>query len=240
MDFRYGEIMKRKTALITGSSKGLGTSLALVFARNNYDIILHGRDEQRLNAVKKTVSKHKVDCEIVRGDITSNLAFNTIDRLYEAAKRRNIDVLINNAGIHMNESFQDMDRQEIRKILEVNLVAFILLINRIYPIFRNKKSGLIININSIAGKNSNELEAIYCASKYGLRGFADSFQFEANRDGVRMISIYLGAMQTAMNEHREDYRQLIQTDEAADAIFRICKNYKSLRITEINIQRRIY
>jgi len=234
--------MKRnmKSVLITGSGKGLGANLALVFAKNGYDIILHGRDEKGLATVKKAVLSNGVECEIVMGDITSNLAFNTIDKLYETAEEKNLDVLINNAGAHVSKPFQDMDIEELETILNVNLIAPIQLIKRIYPIFAFKKSGLIININSVAGKIASELEAAYCASKYGLRGFAESLQFEANKDGVQIINVYPGAMQTAMNEHREDYRQLIKTDEAAEAIFRTCKDYKSLKITEINIQRRVY
>lgn len=233
--------MKIKTVLITGSSRGLGKSLAFTFAKNGYNIILHGRDEENLKAVKQVISeKNDVNCEIVRGDITSNSALDTIDKLYEAADERNLDVLINNAGIHASEPFQDMDIGKFEDVLAVNLIAPIQLIKRIYPIFQKKKEGLIININSIAGKYSDELEAAYCTSKYGLRGFSSSFQIEANRDNIRLISVYLGAMQTEMTKGRMDYEKFIRTDEAADLIFMMCRDYKSLRITEIDLRRRIY
>lgn len=229
-----------KTCLITGSSKGLGASLALVFAKNGYNIILHGRDEESLEIIKKAILESNVECEIVTGDITSNLIHNTIDKIYEAAAERDIDILINNAGIYSKKSFQDMDIREAEDIIDVNLIAPIQLINKIYPIFQDKKSGLIININSLAGKSPNELEAVYCSSKYGLKGFMESFQIEANRNNIRLINVYLGAMQTAITKRRKDYKNLIQTEEVADVIFRISKNYKSLRITEIDLVRRIY
>ena len=64
--------MKRKSILITGSSKGLGESLALVFSQNNYDIILHGRNEKNLTKIKNKILENNVECQVVRGDINSN------------------------------------------------------------------------------------------------------------------------------------------------------------------------
>jgi len=215
----------------------LGKSLALAFAKNGYGIILHGRDRSRLRTVKKAVLENGVDCEIVSGDLTSKV---TMDKLYEVASKRNIDILINNAGMYSYKSFGAMNFEESKKVLDVNLFAPIRLISSIYPIFLENKSGLIININSVAGKYPNELEAVYCASKYGLRGFSDSFRFEANKNGVCVISIYLGAMQTAMAEGKPDYEKLIRPDEAADLIFKISENYENLRVSEINLLRRRY
>jgi 3-oxoacyl-[acyl-carrier protein] reductase len=229
--------MPAKTVLITGSSKGLGRSLSLVFAVNKFNIILHGRDEQGLEYVKKRVLENNVDCDVIKGDITSR---ETINRLFNAAYKRNLDILINNAGIYTCKSFQNMTPEEFKRIIGVNLVAPVQLIMKIYPIFLKKKSGVIININSVAGKNPNEMEAAYCASKYGLRGFTRSFQFEANRNHVQLFSVYLGAMNTAMTEDRIDHQKLIQTDEAADLIFRICRDYQSLKINEIDLGRRRY
>ena len=226
-----------RTVLITGSSKGLGKSLAFAFAQDGYNVILHGRDERELKVVARRISETHADHETVMGDITSE---DTIDKLYVAAGRKDIDILINNAGVYANKPFQDMDFKEFERILDVNLMAPIRLIKRIYPIFAKKKSGLIININSMAGKIPNEMEVAYCASKYGLRGFSDSFQVEANRDNVRLISVYLGAMRTAMTKDRSDHQKLIQPHEVADFILALCRNYLSLRVTEINLYRKIY
>ena len=229
--------MSDKTVLITGSSKGLGKSLALVFSENKYNIILHGRNEQGLEKVEEGVLKNNVDCNVIRGDITSD---KTIESLYEASVRRNLDILINNAGIYANESFRDMDIEQFRRMIDINLIAPVILIKRIYPIFLRKKSGLIININSIAGKNATAGESAYCASKHGLRGFTRSFQYEANKDGVRVMDVYPGTMNTSIVEGRRDPEKCIQIDEAADLIYRMCKDYNSLRINEIDLSRRRY
>lgn len=229
--------MSDKTVLITGSSKGLGASLALVFARNRYDVILHGRDKDRLATMEAGVLVRGQFCDVVRGDITSE---KTINQLYRVGAKRDVNILINNAGIYSGKPFQEMGYIEARDVLDVNLNAPIQLIKKFFPFFLKKKSGLIININSMAGKIPNELEAAYCASKFGLRGFMDSLQNEANRNGVRIINVYPGAMRTPMTEDRPDQPKLIATSEAADLIFRISREYESLRITEIHLSRRRY
>lgn len=223
-----------KTVLITGAGKGLGKYLAICFGWSGFDIILHGRDKKRLQTIKNRLPDN-INCKIVSGDLQE---IKTINRLARIAKKKEIDILINNAGIYAHKSFQEMNTQEIRNIIEINLIAPILLTRQIYPIFKTKQSGLIININSMAGKIPNEMEAVYCASKHGLRGFSQSFQEEADKDNVRIISVYLGAMQTEMTKDREDYSKLMKPEEVADMIFNLTRDYQTSRITEVYISRK--
>jgi len=223
-----------KTALITGSSKGLGRSLASVFARNKYNVILHGRDRPSMEEVAEEVLKTGVTCDVVLGDLSSE---KTIENLHEMATGRKLDILINNAAMYTHKPFGEMTAKEMQRIIEVNLIAPALLTMKIYPIMKERKSGIIININSMAATVANEMEAAYCASKHGLRGFARSFRYEAARNGVRMITVYLGAMRTAMTAYREDHERLIEPEEAAGIIFNLCKDYKSLKIDEIDLRR---
>lgn len=223
-----------KTVLITGSSKGLGKSLALMFARNKYAVIIHGRDEPALRELYDLILKNEVNCDIIVGDLNSQ---KTLDSLRDVAVRRKIDVLINNAAIHVHKPFGDMTEKEMRRIIEINLIVPAQLTMKIYPIMRERKSGIIININSMAATVANELEAAYCASKHGLRGFARSFRYEATRHGVRVVSVYLGAMRTGMTSYRSDWDRLISPDEAATIITNICKDYKTVTIDEIDLRR---
>lgn len=223
-----------KTVLITGSSKGLGRSLALIFAHNKHNVIIHGRDEPALAEVEELVLGNNVNCDAVLGDLSSQ---KTLDALYEIATERELDVLINNAAIHVHKPFGEMSEREMRRIIEINLIVPVQLTMKIYPLMRAKKSGIIININSMAATVANELEAAYVASKHGLRGFARSFRYEATRHGVRVVSVYLGAMQTGMTSYRTDWERLISPDEAAVVIANICKDYKTLKIDEIDLRR---
>lgn len=229
--------MASKTALITGSSNGLGKSLAIVFAQNGFNIILHGRNESALEKAKEEVMRHHVVCDVVKGDITAD---ETIDELTRFAEKRNVDVLINNAGTYLNAPFQKISPKDFKKVIEVNLIAPIVLTRKIFPILQRKQKGIIININSLAGKNPTDGESAYCASKHGLRGFTKSIQFEANKDHVSVVEVYLGTMNTGMVAGRRDPEKCIQTEEAAECIYELCKNYPSLRIGEIEVSRRRY
>jgi len=229
--------MTGKTVLITGSSKGLGKSLALCFAAQGSNIIIHGRNEADLRNVAAEVSRFNVVCDVVRGDIT--LA-DTIESLAQKAEQRNLDVLVNNAGIYKNALLQEMSADEYRQILETNLVAPIMMTRRIFPILQRKRSGVIVNINSLAGKNPTHGESAYCASKHGLRGFAKSIQFEAIKDNVDVIEVYLGTMNTGMVQGRREPDKCIQTKEAAESIYNLCLQHESLRLIESEFSRRLY
>lgn len=227
--------MMPKTVLITGSSKGLGRKLAFVFAKNKHNVIIHGRNPQDMAEVADEILKSGVVCDAVLGDLSSQ---KTIDNLYEIAAKRDLDILINNAGMYAHKAFGEMSEKELKRIIEVNLIAPALLTMKIYPMMKERKSGTIINISSMAATVANELEAAYCASKHGLRGFTRSFRYEATRHGVRMISIYLGAMRTSMTAYREDHKELIDPYEAAREIFSTCKDYESLIVEEIGLRRK--
>ena len=133
-----------ETALITGSSKGLGKELALVFAENGYNIILHGRDEKDLQRVQEEVSKYGVEGIVVRGDLKYP---ETIKALYSEAKRKDISVLINNAGtpcpgLPLNQRTPEQTYESII----INLISPIQITQRIYEHFL-KKNGIDIIIH---------------------------------------------------------------------------------------------
>jgi len=229
--------MVRKTALITGASRGLGKELALVFAKNSWDLIINGRNKGLLSGVKSLVSANGVRCDVVVGDLASD---ETIVELGEAARRREIDAFVNNAGVYTKGQFLEMEVPEIERMVRVNLLAPMLLTREVYPIFRERRSGLIVNINSVAGEVGSPLEAVYCATKHGLRGFADSLKYEATSDGVRIINIFGGGMQTDMTRERDTYGKLMKPSEVADIIYAISVERPSVRVDRVTLGRTEY
>jgi len=192
--------MKNESVLITGSSKGLGEELALVFASNNHDVILHGRNKEDLAKVEERVFKMGVNCYILDGDLRLD---KTIEELYKLAKEKDVSVLINNAGTDLELHGPDLklplngiNDEQIDATLLTNLVATIKLTRRLYTLFLDKDRGTIININSLSGLEPQELRSIYCASKWGLRGFTDSFRLEAEKHNVRVLGIYPSRIKT--------------------------------------------
>ncbi|MEE9356498.1 MAG: SDR family oxidoreductase [Methylococcaceae bacterium] len=219
-----------KTVLITGASRGLGKALARIFIDNKDGLILHSRE---------TMIKPPpwITHEVIYGDLALG---KTITRLANIAKRMDVDILINNAGIYLNKSFPDMTIAEFKEVIDINLLAPIELTKAIWPIFQKKKSGIVININSMAGKQGSNGESAYCASKHGLRGFSSSLQFDATKHNIRVIDVYPGGMRTDMTKDRANSEKLIDPCEVAQLIFKLCEDYPSMRITEIDLNRRIY
>jgi len=180
--------MTRESILITGSSKGLGRELALVFADNGFNTILHGRNANALKSLRRTILQKGRSCKIVRGDIRTA---GTITRLFNTAAEADVSVLINNAVLKCPHlPLEKMDDRKIVEILETNLIAPIKLTRRLYGLFCNNGRGTIININSLSGLEPQYLRSIYCASKWGLRGFTNSFRIEAEKHNVRIIGVY--------------------------------------------------
>lgn len=235
--------MKKKTVLITGASRGLGLALAQTFAEHDYNLILHSK-EREIPIIKKgfcfTREKNKdygVYCETVTGDIRR---MSTVFQLNNIAEEMGgVDVLINNAGMHRGAGIGEVDSIVYKEMIDVNLTAPMIITKELWEQVK-RKQGLFIFINSIAGKVGADKEFMYCASKHGLKGFADSIQFDATRNGVKVLSVYLGALKTDMSKHRNNYDKLTDPEEAANFIYHTAKDYRTMRITEVDVCRRIY
>lgn len=201
--------------------------MAWKFAQPGNAVILHGRNESRLEVFEKILREDRgCTVEVVRGDFRES---DTIHRLWDAGERYRIDVLINNAGVYDGLAVD---------VTLVNLDVPILLTQSLYPMMKARGSGLIVNINSLAGKTFNASEAVYCASKWGLRGYMGSFRYEARQHGVGVLDIYPGAMQTDMKPGLPGYDDMMDPDDVADVIYNACRDYPTLRVNEIEIGRK--
>ena len=217
--------MGNKCVLITGSSKGLGEELSLVFAINKHDIILHGRSKEDLGMVKEKVFKLGANCYSLDGDLRLD---KTIGELYKLAKEKDISVLINNAGLHCPHlPLEKISDEQIDDILITNLIAPIKLTKRIYNLFLDNGYGTIININSLSGLQNHKLRSIYCASKWGLRGFTDTFRLETEKHKVRVLGVYPSRIKT-----KPYFTVGMEPQEVAQKIYAA---YKNTNINEIKL-----
>ena len=189
-----------KCVLVTASSKGLGKVIAKEFASKGYDIILHGRDQEKVYKTQYEIN-HQIEadvmCESVIGDLRSD---DVIKNLYKASKGQ-ISVLVNNAAIPCyGLPLDDMNEDQVWESLETNLVAPIKLTKKIYPLLKQQGYGSIININSIVGKEPKKFRSVHSATKWGLKGFTKSLRIEAHEHNVQLINIYPTQIKT-VKEH---------------------------------------
>ena len=196
--------------LITGCSSGLGEALFNETCKHDH---LKSFAHYRSNLV---------DPYALVGDITDD---SFPDKLDEYIRSREVDCFINNAGVLEGD------------VIETNLIAQIKMLQVVYKYFLEKQKGKIININSVAGLYPSANESIYCASKFGLKGFSQSMQLEAVGRGIEVMDVYLGGVQTRMTEERSNYDSLMQADDVAQQIIDLV-NTKSYYVNEITLRRR--
>ena len=159
-----------KTVLITGGARSLGATLALMFAQNNYNVIInyHKSKKEALALEQKIKETYKVKTMCIQADISQE---EEVIKMLEQIKKENlkIDVLINNAVISKDEELMNKDIQEFREVINVNLVGTFIVSKLVAQMMLEQKSGCIINIASTNGIDTyNTYSADYDASKAGI------------------------------------------------------------------------
>lgn len=173
---------------------------------------------------------------IVYGDITDS---ETQDRIFQKFKEKNCNVLINNIGVYQYGEFLNLNEKEIFDILNINLISTIILTHKILKHLSTHSNGMIYNINSLAGLKGSPYESVYCASKFGLKGFSDSLSEEfKDHKNIRIVNVSLGAFKSKMTSSRKNYEDLADPHEVAEKIIsHILEEYKTIR-TELSIFRK--
>jgi short-subunit dehydrogenase len=169
------------------------------------------------------------------GDITSS---NFYSNLEDFLKDKEIDIFINNAAIYKSGDLLDHSQDDINGVIETNLTSQILMVQKVYAFFKKKNNGIIVNINSLAGRYPSASEPIYSASKFGLRAFTESLQIASLGTNIKIINFYLGAMQTDMTSSREGYLGFMNPAEVAETICQLTLSRReTMLITEIVIRK---
>jgi short-subunit dehydrogenase len=182
--------------LITGASDGIGRCVATRFAEAGARVLVHGRDPDRTHAVAESVDGRAVIADLASPDDR--------DRLIAEAERifGRIDVLVNNAGIGWAGPFTQMRVNDIRRVLEVNLLAAVELTHSVLPPMVARQRGAVCFVTSIAGRTGVGGEAVYSAAKAGLDTLADSLRSEATGTGVHIGVVVPGAVDTGFFDKR--------------------------------------
>ena len=181
----------KKTIVITGGNDGLGKTLAENLAKNNNVIILATNEEKLKIVANDNNCTYKV-CDVSEYEIVESI-INDIVKEFGV-----IDVLINNAGLWIQEEIDTNDSERIKDVIDVNLLGTINMSKAVIPFMKEKNNGLIININSQAGINHKAERVVYNASKWGVTGFSKSLQGEVAKYGIRVTDVMPGMMITNM------------------------------------------
>ena len=207
--------MADKVIWITGASSGIGKALAIKFAKEGWKVAISARRENLLNEIAKTYN----DIFPYPLDVTDSnkceLVFNSIKE-----KFKNVDISVFSTGIHDPKSEKSLDLNKVRQIMEVNFFGTINSVNAVYKYYKERKSGQISIVSSVAGYRGLPAGGAYCASKSALTSFTESLNFDMKRKNVRVSLISPGFIKTPMTDQNDFPMPMIKTPEfAAEEIY---------------------
>ena len=187
--------MERKIALITGATSGIGKACALILAKNGYHIIATGRRAERLDELKKEVPSGIEVLPLVFDVRDKEAVFGLIENLPENWK--NIEILVNNAGnAHGLDPIQSGSLDDWDAMMDINVKGLLYVSKAVIPGMCERKSGAIINIGSIAGKEVYPNGNVYCGSKHAVDAITKGMRMDLNPFGIKVIGIHPGLVET--------------------------------------------
>jgi NAD(P)-dependent dehydrogenase (short-subunit alcohol dehydrogenase family) len=186
--------VRGSTVVITGATSGIGWETALAFSRAGANVVVAGRREERL---RQLVAEIGADTSLaVPTDVADRAQ---VERLIEQAVMRfkDVDVLVNNAGVGMVARFDQQSLDDFRRVMDINFWGAVYGCKAVLPRMKAQPTGgVIINVSSILGKRGVPFETAYCASKFALAGLSQALRVELMADKIDVSTIFPGAVES--------------------------------------------
>lgn len=189
-----------RVALITGSTRGIGRSIAETFATAGYSVVITGTSADTAQRVAKEISPHAIGAQVDVANAAS------VEQLIAMVMERfgRIDVLVNNAGVTRDGLLIRMDEKDWDSVLDINLKGAFLFTKAVARIMMKQRYGRIVNMSSVVGLRGNAGQANYCASKAGLIGLTKSVAKELASRAVTVNAVAPGFIDTDMTAKLTD------------------------------------
>ncbi|MCC6817625.1 MAG: SDR family NAD(P)-dependent oxidoreductase [Bacteroidia bacterium] len=239
--------MKEKFAFITGASAGIGEACARLLASNGFNVLLCGRREERLNALKLTLEEEfNIRCKVLVLDVRiKDDVINAIEKL--EAEWQAPDVLINNAGLAMGlASFESGDFRHWDTMIDTNIKGLLYVSRSIVPYMIAAKKGHIVNVGSIAGKEVYANGNVYCATKHAVDALSRSMRLDLSKYPIKVSAVHPGAVETEFSLVRfegdmekaskvyQGFENLVAMD-IAEAVWFMVNRPEHVNINELTI-----
>lgn len=202
--------LKKKTVLVTGSSRGIGKAIALAFGRAGCNVVLNAsKSLAQLEETKTLLEQENIPVLAFLADVSE---YESCRGLFAEIEKKfgSVDILVNNAGISHIGLFTDMTPAQWQRILSVNLESALNCTHLAVPSMVHKKDGVILNISSMWGEIGASCEAVYSASKGAINAFTKAMAKELGPSNIRVNAISCGVIDTEMNAcFSEEERQAL-------------------------------
>lgn len=206
--------LTNKVALVTGASSGIGEATAQTLGREGCNVALAARRENRLEAVADEIGNDRAIA--VQADVTDE---DDISEMVERTKNvfGSIDILVNNAGVGPMDLVVEADRSDFRQVVEVNLLGVMNVTHAVLPEMLDSGGGDIVAVSSIAAINPTKGLSAYTATKSGVNGFCRALRKEVAGDGIRVMVVMPGAIDTEMIDV-EDFLRILNPEDLAENV----------------------
>ncbi|MCB9251481.1 MAG: SDR family NAD(P)-dependent oxidoreductase [Flavobacteriales bacterium] len=236
----------KKIAFVTGATAGIGKATARLLAKNNYDLILCGRRKEMLKDIENELKGYGAEVYAAKLDVRKR---KEVETFFEDLPDRwkNMDVLVNNAGLAAGlDSFAGGNLDDWDQMVDTNIKGLLYVSRMVMPLMVNRRSGHIVNIGSIAGKEIYTGGNVYCGTKHAVDALSRSMRRELAEFDIRVSGIHPGAVETEFSLVRfkgdaerskkvyEGYQSLVAND-IAEAILWCLNQPKHVNINELTI-----
>jgi 3-hydroxy acid dehydrogenase/malonic semialdehyde reductase len=216
----------KKIICITGASSGFGEAAAFKFSANQYNLIITGRREEKLNKLKAVLEgKFGNQVYVLPFDISNRLA---VDKAFHSLpdEWKQIDILLNNAGLALGrDSFEDASIDDWETMIDTNLKGLLYASKAVVPLMIPHKKGHIINIGSTAGKQVYQKGNVYCATKHAVQAISEAMRIDLLPHKIKVTVIHPGAAETEFS--------LVRLKQDAGEAKKVYEGYEPLRAEDI-------
>ena len=218
-----------KVALITGASRGIGKSTAICFAKNNYNVIINynNSEEEAMNLKLELVEKYNIECLAIKADVSNELeVIDMINQIID--KFGTIDVLVNNAAIAIDTTFEDKTPEIFKKVLNTNLIGTFNVSKHAAKYMQEKQYGCIINVSSTNGIDTYyPFSMDYDASKAGVISLTKNLATTL-APNIRVNTVAPGWVKTDMNKDLD--QNYIKEEENKILLGRFAEDYEIAKV----------
>jgi NADP-dependent 3-hydroxy acid dehydrogenase YdfG len=240
-------MIKDKVAIITGASSGIGFATALALSKAGAKVAIGARRVDKLEALAKKISDDGGEVFYQKLDVTQKLECDNFAKAV-LEKWGSIDILVNNAGLMPLSFFKSLKIDEWDRMIDVNIKGVLYSTASVISHMKEKKSGHIVNISSVAGRIVFPAGSVYCATKHAIAAFSEGLRQEFSvRSNIRVTSIEPGAVATELTDTITDESlkgfventkkmQALQANDIANAILFAVDSPSYVNVNEILIR----
>ena len=227
------------TALVTGATQGIGRATAFALGRAGYRVGVCARTSGKLDALVAELEAAGIEAAGAAADVSdATQVASAVPRLVEALGE--FGVLVNNAGVLIARPFEELSLEDWDGTMATNLRSLYLVTRALLPAMRRRREGIIVNVASLAGRNGFVGGTAYAASKHGVLGFSRSLMLEVRKEGVRVVAVCPGSVDTGMLRGqpmlKSDPERILRPEDVAEAILHAVQLPNRALVSELDIR----